>query len=234
MNLIKASIDRPIAVISAVIMVVLFGWLALKTIPIQLAPDVNRPVITINTSWRGAAPAEIEREVTNRQEEVLKGISGLKSITSRSSNGSARVTLEFEVGSNMDKALLLVANRLDRVNGYPDEANEPTLSLSGAEDRPIAWFIITRQDGNTKPVHEFGDFMRNVVQDRIERVEGVSEVTIYGGSEREIRITTRPELLARYRLTVADVTNALRRANAAISAGDVEEGKRSYVVSTLR
>ena len=60
MNLIKASIDRPIAVVSAVIMVVLFGWLALKTIPIQLAPDVNRPVITINTSWRGAAPAEIE------------------------------------------------------------------------------------------------------------------------------------------------------------------------------
>ena len=98
MNLIKTSIDRPIAVVSAVIMVVLFGWLALNTIPIQLAPDVNRPVITINTNWRGAAPAEIEREVTNRQEEVLKGINGLKSITSRSSNGSSRVTLEFEVG----------------------------------------------------------------------------------------------------------------------------------------
>ena len=232
MNLIKASIDRPIAVVSAVIMVVLFGYLALQTIPIQLAPDVNRPVITVNTSWRGAAPAEIEREVTNRQEEVLKGISGLKTIKSKSSNGSARITLEFEIGTNMDKSLLLVANRLDRVNGYPDEANEPSLSLAGAEDRPIAWFIITRQDGNTKTIHEYGDFMREVVQDRIERVDGVSEVTIYGGSEREIRITIKPELLARYRLTVGAVTTALRRANAAISAGDVDEGKRSYVVRT--
>ncbi|NNE24068.1 MAG: efflux RND transporter permease subunit [Rhizobiales bacterium] len=232
MNLIKTSIDRPIAVVSAVIMVVLFGWLALKTIPIQLAPDVNRPVITINTSWGGAAPAEIEREITNRQEEVLKGISGLNSIESTSSNGSARITLEFEIGTNMDKSLLLVSNRLDRVNGYPDEANEPTLSLAGAEDRPIAWFIITRQVGNVTPVHEFGDFMREVVKDRIERVDGVSEVTIYGGSEREIRITVKPELLARYRLTVGDVTGALRRANAAISAGDVDEGKRSYVVRT--
>ena len=124
-------------------MVVLFGWLALQTIPIQLAPDVNRPVITINTNWRGAAPAEIEREITNRQEEVLKGINGLQSISSNSNNGSSRITLEFDVGTNMDKVLLLVSNRLDRVNGYPEEADEPTLSLSGAEDRPIAWFIIT-------------------------------------------------------------------------------------------
>ena len=78
MNLIKSSIDRPIAVVSAVIMVVLFGWLALKTIPIQLAPDVNRPVISITTIWPGAAPAEIEREITIRQEEVLKGIQKLR------------------------------------------------------------------------------------------------------------------------------------------------------------
>ncbi len=232
MNLIKASIERPIAVVSAVIMVVLFGWLALQTIPIQLAPDVDRPVITVNTFWPGAAPAEIEREITNRQEEVLKGISNLKSIESRSSRGSARVTLEFQVGTNMDKVLLLVANRLDRVIGYPEEADEPTLSLAGAEDRPIAWFILTRLPGNTRPVHEYGDFMREVIQDRIERVDGVSEVKPRGGSAREIRVTVRPELLARYRLTVAEVTNALRRANAAISAGDVEEGKRSYIVRT--
>ena len=232
MNLIRTSIDRPIAVISAVIMVVLFGWLALQTIPIQLTPDVNKPVITITTFWRGAAPAEIEREITNRQEEALKGINGLAAIESASSNGRAQVSLTFEIGTNMDKALLLVSNRLDRVNGYPDEADEPTLSLAGSEDRPIAWFTITRKPGNDTPVHEFGDFLEDVVRDRIESVDGVSEVSVYGGSEREIRVTTRPDLLARYRLTVSDVVNALRRANAAISAGDVDEGKRSYVVRT--
>jgi HAE1 family hydrophobic/amphiphilic exporter-1 len=83
MNLIKVSIERPIAVLSAVIMVVLFGLVALQTIPIQLAPDVNRPVITVTTAWSGAAPAEVEREIINRQEEEMSGLEGLVEITSR-------------------------------------------------------------------------------------------------------------------------------------------------------
>jgi HAE1 family hydrophobic/amphiphilic exporter-1 len=230
MNLIKLSITRPIAVIAAVLMVVMFGLVALETIPIQLAPDVNRPVISITTNWPAAAPAEIEREITNRQEEVLKGIEGLADITSRSELGRARVTLEFEVGSNMDRALLLVSNRLDRVSDYPDEASEPSLRTAGSEDNPIAWFIITRLEGNERPIHEFGDFVKDIVQDRIERVAGVSQVNVFGDSEREIQVIIRPELLARYRLTVGEVVDALRRANTSVSAGDVDEGKRRYMV----
>ncbi|MGI9381537.1 MAG: efflux RND transporter permease subunit [Methyloligellaceae bacterium] len=232
MNLIRTAIERPSAVVAVVLMVVLFGVVALETIPVQLAPDVNRPIITIETQWGGAAPAEIEREVTIRQEEVLTGISGLADITSRSEQGRARVTLEFDVGTNMDRALLLVANRLDRVTGYPDEADEPTIKTAGAEDSPIAWFIVTRKPGNKRPMHEYGDFVKDVVKDRIERVAGVGEVNVYGGSEREIEIVIEPALLARYRLTVSGVLQALRRANAAISAGDVDEGKRRYVVRT--
>ena len=120
MNLIKIAIERPIAVVAAVLMVVMFGLVALDTIPIQLAPDVNRPIISVTTNWPGAAPAEVEREITNQQEEVLTGISGLADITSQSEQGRARVTLEFDVGADMGRALLLVSNRLDRVTGYPD------------------------------------------------------------------------------------------------------------------
>ncbi|MGI9484062.1 MAG: efflux RND transporter permease subunit [Hyphomicrobiales bacterium] len=232
MNIIKISIERPIAVISAVLMVVMFGLVALQTIPIQLTPDVNRPVITLYTVWPGAAPAEVEREITNRQEEVLKGIPGMQSVVSNSTRGSARVTLEFDVGTNMDRALLLVANRLDRVTDYPEEADEPTLSLAGAEDQPIAWFIISRLEGNDRPIHEYGDFLNDVVKERIERVPGVSEVSIFGGSEREIQVIVRPEQLARYQLTISQLTRALRGANIAISAGKVDEGKRSYTVRT--
>ncbi|WP_299390940.1 efflux RND transporter permease subunit [Pelagibius sp.] len=232
MNLIKLAIERPIAVIAAVLMVVMFGIVALQTIPIQLAPDVNRPVITVSTSWGGAAPAEIEREITNRQEEELKGIEGLETITSRSEQGRARITLEFAVGTNMDRALLLVSNRLDRVNGYPDEADEPTLDTAGSEDSPIAWFIITREDGNERPIHEYGDFAEDILRERIERVPGVSRVNVFGGTEREIQVTVEPKVLARYRMTVTEVVDALRRANASLSAGDVDEGKRRYVVRT--
>ncbi|WP_420347106.1 efflux RND transporter permease subunit [Pelagibius sp.] len=232
MNLIKLAIERPIAVIAAVLMVVMFGIVALQTIPIQLAPDVNRPVITVSTNWGGAAPAEVEREITNRQEEELKGIEGLETITSRSEQGRARITLEFAVGTNMDRALLLVSNRLDRVNGYPDEADEPSLDTAGSEDSPIAWFIITREDGNERPIHEYGDFAEDILRERIERVPGVSRVNVFGGTEREIQVIVEPKVLARYRMTVSEVVDALRRANASLSAGDVDEGKRRYVVRT--
>ncbi len=230
MDLIRLSIQRPIAVIAAVLMVVMFGLVALETIPIQLAPDVNRPIITITTEWPGAAPAEIEREVANRQEEVLKGITGLSAITSRSEQGRARVTLEFDVGTNMDRSLLLVSNRLDRVSDYPDEASEPSLKTAGSEDNAIAWFIITRQEGNERPIHEYGDFVRNFVQDRLERVAGIARVNLFGDSARELQVTIDPTLIARYSLTVSDVVLALRQANNSVSAGDVKEGKRRYVV----
>jgi HAE1 family hydrophobic/amphiphilic exporter-1 len=232
MNLIRTAIERPIAVVAAVLMVVMFGLVALENIPIQLAPDVNRPVITVRTNWPGAAPAEVEREITNRQEEEMAGLEGLREITGRAEQGRSRVTLEFAVGANMDRALLLVANRLDRVTGYPEEADEPTLDTAGSEDSPIAWFIVRRAEGNERPVHEFGDFVEDVIKDRIERVTGVSRVTVYGGSEQEIHVTVEPQLLARFGLTVSDVTEAMRSANASISAGDIDEGKRRYVVRT--
>jgi HAE1 family hydrophobic/amphiphilic exporter-1 len=230
MNLIRIAIERPIAVIAAVLMVIMFGLVALETIPIQLAPDVNRPTITVSTLWPGAAPAEIEREIINRQEEEMAGLESLEEVTSSSQQGRGRLTLEFNVGTNMDRALLLVANRLDRVSGYPEETDEPTLDTAGSEDNAIAWFIIRRAPGNERPIHEYGDFVRDVVKDRIERVPGVSRVNVFGDSEREIQVVVEPQLLARYGLTVSEIIRAMRAANASMSAGDVDEGKRRYTV----
>jgi len=232
MDIIRTAIDRPVAVIAAVIMLVMFGLVALTAIPIQLTPDVRKPIINLRTTWAGAAPAEVEREITNQQEEVLKGLDGLDEISSRSEDGRASVTLEFQTGTNMDKSLLLVANRLDRVNGYPLEADEPTIETSGSEDSPIAWIVLRRTEGNSGPIHHFGDFVEDVIKDRLERVPGVSAVNYYGGSEREMLVVVDPERMARYGLTVSQIVNTLRAANASISAGDVEEGKRRYVVRT--
>ncbi len=219
MNLIHTAIHRPIAVISAVLMTVLFGLVALRTIPIQLAPDVNRPIITVTTYWPGAAPAEVEREIVNRQEEQFSGLEGLETITGRAEPGRSQISLEFSVGANMDRALLLVANRLDRVPSYPDEVDQPTLDTAGSEDNAIAWFILNRSKGNDRPVHEYGDFVEDVVKERIERVPGVSRVDVYGGGERQIEIVVEPELLAQYRLTIPALANALRAANASMSVG---------------
>ena len=232
MNLIKTAIERPIAVVAAVLMAVLFGLVALNTIPIQLTPDVRKPVITIETRWPGASPAEVEREIINEQEEVLRGLQGVEEMTSRSQDGQGDITLEFQIGQDMDRALLLVANRLDRVSSYPPEADEPTLDTAGTEDNPIAWFIVTREAGNERPIHTFRDFIEDTVQDRLERVAGVSKVNVYGGSEREMQVTVDPERMARYRLTIPEVVDALQAANISTTAGDVDEGKRRYIVRT--
>lgn len=232
MNLIRTAIDRPVAVMAAVILAVLFGMVALNTIPIQLTPDLRRPIIQVSTNWNGAAPVEIEREIINRQEEALKGLEGLKRMVARARDNNGEITLEFEVRQNMDKALLLVANRLDRVNGYPSEADEPTLRTSGANDNSIAWFRLTRMAGNTEPIHTFGDFATDVIKERMERVTGIGRVDVYGGGEREMRIIVDPAKMARYRLTVPQIVDRLRSANASITGGDVEEGKRRYTVRT--
>lgn len=232
MNLIRLSIERPVAIIAAVIMVLMFGMIALFTIPIQLTPDVRKPIISLQTLWHGAAPAEIEREITNRQEDVLKGLEGLEEITSQSEDGRSKIKLEFKLGQNMDKAMLLVANRLDRVESYPDEAKRPTINTSSSEDNPITWIVLRRTEGNTRAIHTYGDFVEDVVKERLERVPGVSRVNRYGGGEREMEIIVDPSMMARYRLTVTEVVGRLRAANASISAGDVDEGKRRYVVRT--
>ena len=232
MNLIGTSIQRPIAVIAAVLMVVMFGYVALQTIPIQLTPDINRPIIVITTSWGGAAPAEVEREIVNRQEEALKGLEGLEEIVSSSGTGRGQITLTFNIDTNMDRALLLTANRLDRVNGYPNEADEPTIETADTNDNAIAWFSFIRAEGNERPIHTYGEFIEDVVKERLERVPGVASVGAFGGSEREMQIIVDPIRLARYRMTIPEIVSALREANVSISAGDVEEGKRRYVVRT--
>ncbi|GHD51652.1 multidrug transporter AcrB [Thalassobaculum fulvum] len=232
MDLIRASIERPIAVVSTVLMVILFGYVALLSIPIQLAPDVNQPVITVTTEWPGAAPAEVEREITNRQEDELRGLEGLRSMTSQSEIGRARVELEFLIGTDMDKALLLVANRLDRVGDYPAEAEEPILDTAGSDDNAIAWMVLMPGPGNERRIGTYYDFAEDVIKDRIERVPGIARMNIYGGSEREMQVIVDPERLARFQITVPQVVSALRQANASISGGAVEEGKRRYTVRT--
>ncbi|MEQ9489858.1 MAG: efflux RND transporter permease subunit [Alphaproteobacteria bacterium] len=232
MDIIRIAIERPVAVIAAVLMAVMFGIVALQTIPIQLAPDVRRPIITVETKWFGAAPAEIEREILNEQEEALQGLENLKEMVGQARDGESEITLEFAVGTDMSRALLLTANRLDRVTNLPAEADEPTLETAGSEDNAIAWFRLAPVEGNTTPIHQYGDFAKDVVAERMERVAGISRMNVYGGGEREMQIIVQPERMAQYGLTVSDVVDRLRAANASITGGDVEEGKRRYVVRT--
>lgn len=232
MNLIRLSIERPVAVAAIVLMVVLFGLIALARIPIQLAPDVRQPIISVDTNWPGASPAEVEREVVIRQENALRGLEGVTSMTSTARLGGSSITLEFDLDRAMDRSLLLTANKLDRVSDLPDEADEPSLSTAGNDDTPIAWFVIRRLEGNERPIEQYGDLVRDVIKDRLERVPGVARANTFGGRSREVRVVVDPFRMAAFRLTIADVAAALRAADASVTAGWIDEGKRRYVVRT--
>ena len=208
------------------------GIVALERIPIQIAPDVNKPVISVTTYWFGASPYEMEREIVNKQEDALQGVEGSKRITAETREGRAKLEIEFDMSTNMDKALLLVSNRLNQIDDYPIDAGEPTLDTSGLDDNAIAWFILTRTQGNEQNIAAYGDIVKDIIQDSLERVPGVARTNAYGSSETELRITIDPEKMAYYRLTVDRVMEIIRAANSSISAGDVNEGKREYIVRT--
>ena len=120
MKIVDSAIKKPVSVIVGVLFIALFGLLSLFRIPVQLTPDVDRPIITVTTLWPGASPEEIEQEIIQRQEEQLKSVEGLVQMTSDSNDSRGVVTLEFSVGIDPDAVLLKVSNKLNQVFGSHD------------------------------------------------------------------------------------------------------------------
>ncbi len=143
MQLIDSFVRNPVKVIVGVLLVALFGYIALVQMPMQLTPEVQTPTITVETRWPGASPQEIERQIILEQEEQLKSVEGVTKMTSESADSMGKITLEFLVGTNMDRALLLVNARLQQVSDYPIDVDQPVITTANASDRPIAWFILS-------------------------------------------------------------------------------------------
>jgi HAE1 family hydrophobic/amphiphilic exporter-1 len=157
MHLIESFIGNPVKVTVGVLLVALFGVVALERMPMQLTPEVQTPTITVQTRWPGASPQEIEREITLEQEEQLKSVEGLKKMSSQSSDSQSRIALEFLVGTDMDEALLKVNSRLQQVREYPEDADQPVISTANSDDRPIAWFMLSARRPSDQQLVEFRD-----------------------------------------------------------------------------
>jgi HAE1 family hydrophobic/amphiphilic exporter-1 len=155
MKLVESFVKNPVAVAVGVLLLVLFGGIAIVRMPVQLTPEVQIPTLTIETRWPGASPQEVEREIVGEQEEQLKSVEGVTKLTSESMDSMGRITLEFSVGTNMSQALLMVNTRLQQVREYPEDADEPVISTSNASDRPIAWFILSARMPDDDTIQAF-------------------------------------------------------------------------------
>ena len=148
-------IENPVKVSVGIILLTLFGILAMLQMPMQLAPNVQRPAISIETRWPGASPQEVEKEIVNEQEEKLKSVEGVTKMSSSSSDSQGEVNLEFRVGTDMNQAILKVNSQLQQVREYPVDADKPVIRSSNSGDRAIAWFILSVRPPTDEMLLEF-------------------------------------------------------------------------------
>ncbi len=178
MNIVSYAITKPVTVIVAVILVVLFGLIGLFSMPYQLSPTVTAPEIEVKTLWPGATPYEIERDIIEAQEKVLKGIPGLEQMESSSFNSQGSVTLRFKIGTDIDNALLRVSNKINEVPSYPENVEKPIINATGAATSPVIWMILKTLEGNDAPASTYRTYFENDIRQHIERVEGVAEAPV--------------------------------------------------------
>ncbi len=225
----KSALSNPVATLVAVLLVILFGALSLERLPVQLTPEVEKPEITIRTAWRAAAPEEVEAEIIEPQEKVLRGLPGMTEMLSKAQRGQGEITISFAVGHDLGRGLLEVLNRLNRVARYPDDADEPVISTVGGRSRAVAWFIIKAIDGNTRDIQSYQDYVEEVIQTRFERVPGVALSEVRGGREREVRITFDPYRAASLGVELPQAATLSGR-NEDVSAGEANVGKRRFTL----
>lgn len=233
MDFIKLSIEKPVTVLVGVILILLFGIIGLVRMPYQLTPDVTEPEITVTTRWPGATPYEVEREIIEEQEDVLKGVPGLLDMESSSFNNQGTITLRFKIGTHVDDALLRVSNKLNEVVAYPENVEKPVINATGAATTPVIWMILRTAKDNPNHVNTYRTFFENEVRQHLERVHGVADLFIGGGTEKQLHIIVRPDKLAAYGLTIDDIMNILRTENVNIAAGSLGIGRRDYRIRTV-
>ncbi len=230
MKLTRLALSNPVAVIAAILLVLLLGAAGLTRLPIQMIPDVERPYIQINTSWRAAAPEEVESDIVEPQEDALRGVPGLEKMVASASRGNASISLTFTPETELQRALIEVMNRLNQVPRYPNDVTEPRI-FAGQDEfgAAIAWFALIPRPGNTRPMASYNDFVEEVVQARIERVPGISNSSTYGGRPNEVRITFDPYKAAALGVDIPTVAR-LTGNNNDTSGGFTDVGRRQYTL----
>jgi HAE1 family hydrophobic/amphiphilic exporter-1 len=228
MDIIKTCIEKRVSVFVGIILAVLFGYIGLMRMPYQLSPTVIEPEISVSTTWPGATPYEVERDIIEEQEKVLKGIPNLIEMESSSFNSQGVVTLRFAIGTDVNDALLRVSNKLDEVPSYPENVEKPIITATGAATSPVVWMVLKAAPDNPHSIYTYLTFFENNIRQYLERVRGVADLFIAGGTEKELHVVVSPERLAAHGLTIPQLIDILRAENVDISAGTLGVGRRDY------
>ena len=231
MNLTRTSIKNPAAIVVIVALITVFGIISLLKLPSQLLPTIEQPQITVSTSWRAAAPEELEAVIIEPQENVLKNTQGVTDINANIQKGFGSITLTFEIGSDMQKAMLDVINNLNQAPPLPLDANEPVVSEGGGGGAINAASLLIRPvEGNDiSDLAQHQKLIDDVVEPRLARIAGVSRVNLNSQRPEELRVTFDPHKLAALGIQPGQVSSTISRATD-VSGGFANVGRRQYTV----
>jgi multidrug efflux pump len=230
MNLSELSLKRPVLAIVCSIVIIIFGAIGYNFLGVREYPSVDPAVINVRTAYVGAGAEIIEQQITEPLEKAINGVQGVKNITSNSAQGASNITVEFEIGVDLEKAANDVRDKVSQaVGNLPQDIDaQPVVTKADSDSDPIIFMQIQSMKKN---LLELSDFAENVVQERIQTISGVSGVNVFG-RRYAMRIWIDPAKLAAYQLTINDIRTALDKENIELPGGKIRGNNMQLIVQT--
>ena len=224
------SVRRPVFATVISMLLLIIGFMSFQKLPVRQYPDTDAPVVSIETSYRGASADVVETKITQVIEDRIAGIQGITKLTSSSRDERSSISVEFNLNRDVDAAANDIRDRVARVvDDLPDEADPPEIAKVDTNTRPVMWLNLT---SNERTGLQLTDYAERHLVDRLSVVSGVARVRISGARRYAMRVWIDRKALAARRLTVADVEGALRRENVELPAGRLESSQREFTIRT--
>ena len=221
MDITRFSINRPIGIVIITLIVILVGSISLSRLPIDMMPDVTRPILSISTTYTNASPQEIEQLITRPVEEAMSSVQGVQEVTSVSMEGNSNVRVTFTWGVDLDAAANDIRDKLDRIIAtLPDEASRPMLRKFDMASTPI---ITMGAYGNLDPIQMY-NIIDNQIRYRLEKVPGVATLNIQGGLRREIHVDLYADKIKALNISTDQIVNRIKAENINLPVGSIEYG----------
>ncbi len=231
MNISELSIKRPVLATVFVLVIILFGIIGYVSLPIREYPNVDNPIITVSVSYPGANAEVIENQITEPLEQNINGIPGIRSLTSRSSQGSCRITVEFELSVDLETAANDVRDKVSRAQRYlPRDVDPPTVSKADADAVPIMQITVQSPKRSLLEISEIAEL---TVKEQLQTISNVSGVEIWGENRYAMRLWLDPMKMAAYGVTPVEVKNALDKENIELPSGSIEGDLIELSIRTL-
>lgn len=226
------SVKRPVFATVVNLLLIIFGIVAISLLSLREYPDIDPPIVSINTSYPGASASIVETRITQLLEDRISGIEGIKNVTSTSRNGRSNISIEFNLSRDIDAASNDVRERVSRaLNNLPDQADPPEVSKSDSDENVIVWYNL-RSDNLS--VMELTDYADRFLVDRLSVVNGIARVQLGGARTYAMKVWLDRNAMAAREITVADIERVIRSENVELPAGEVESNDRDFEVRVAR